>query len=58
MMAFKLEAQTLLTVVQTVVSLSPAPMAHWRAGFCPKLLFKVVSVFVELIGGFLAPNWM
>jgi hypothetical protein len=31
-------AQTLLTVVHTVDSGRPAPMAHWRAGFCPRLL--------------------
>jgi hypothetical protein len=31
------EAQTLLTVVQTTDSGSPAPRAHWRAGFWPRL---------------------
>ncbi len=37
MIALRLEAQTLLTVVHTVEVGRPAPMAHWRAGFCPKL---------------------
>lgn len=54
MMAFKLEAQTLLTVVQTVVSERPALMAHWRAGFWPKL-WKRLAFGVLLLGGF-APN--
>lgn len=31
------DAQTLLTVVQTVESGRPALMAHWRAGFWPRL---------------------
>ncbi len=31
------EAQTLFTVVQTVVSGRPALRAHWRAGFWPRL---------------------
>ena len=31
------EAQTLFTVVQTVESLRPAVIAHWRAGFWPRL---------------------
>jgi hypothetical protein len=31
------EAQTLLTVVQTVESLRPAPRAHCLAGFWPRL---------------------
>lgn len=37
MMALMLDAQTLLTVVQTVEFGRPAPIAHWRAGFCPRL---------------------
>jgi hypothetical protein len=37
MTAFKLEAQTLLTVVQTVESWRPASRAHCLAGFCPRL---------------------
>ena len=37
MMDFRPEAQTLLTVVQTVESGRPAPMAHCRAGFWPRL---------------------
>jgi hypothetical protein len=36
-MAFVPDAQTLLIVVATVVSDRPAPIAHWRAGFCPRL---------------------
>jgi hypothetical protein len=36
-MALRPEAQTLLTVVQTVDWLRPAPIAHWRAGFWPRL---------------------
>lgn len=36
-MALREEAQTLFTVVQTVESGMPAPMAHWRAGFWPRL---------------------
>ena len=31
------EAQTLLTVVQTVEEGRPAVRAHWRAGFWPTL---------------------
>jgi len=31
--ALMLEAQTLFTVVATVDSGRPAPIAHWRAGF-------------------------
>ena len=31
------DAQTLFTVVQTVLSASPAPRAHCLAGFCPRL---------------------
>lgn len=31
------EAQTLLTVVQTVEVGREAPRAHWRAGFWPRL---------------------
>jgi hypothetical protein len=38
MIALTEEAQTLLTVVATVDSGRPAPRAHWRAGFCPRLL--------------------
>lgn len=37
------EAQTLLTVVQTVESVRPALMAHWRAGFWPRLETCYVS---------------
>jgi len=37
MMAFRPDAQTLLTVVQTVVSDRPARTAHWRAGAWPRL---------------------
>lgn len=37
------EAQTLLTVVQTVESVRPALMAHWRAGFWPRLRRYYVS---------------
>lgn len=37
MMALREEAQTLFTVVQTVESGMPAPMAHCRAGFWPRL---------------------
>lgn len=33
---FMPEAQTLLTVVEIVVSLRPAPRAAWRAGFWPR----------------------
>jgi hypothetical protein len=33
------EAQTLLMVVATVDSGSPAPIAHWRAGFWPRLYY-------------------
>jgi hypothetical protein len=33
MTAFKPDAQTLLTVVQTVASDSPPSIAHWRDGF-------------------------
>ena len=44
MTAFKPEAQTLLTVVQTVESARPAPIAHWRAGFCPTLLGLLVTI--------------
>lgn len=36
-MALRPEAQTLLTVVQTTESGRPAPRAHCRAGFCPRL---------------------
>lgn len=36
-MAFRPEAQTLLTVVEMVESVRPAPMAHCLAGFCPTL---------------------
>ena len=32
-MALRLEAQTLFTVVATVLSGRPALRAHWRAGF-------------------------
>jgi hypothetical protein len=38
MRALTLEAQTLLTVVQTTDSGRPAPRAHWREGFWPRLL--------------------
>lgn len=31
------EAQTLLIVVEIVEGGRPAPMAHWRAGFWPRL---------------------
>ncbi len=37
MIALRLEAQTLLTVVHTVEVGRPAPIAHCLAGFCPKL---------------------
>ncbi len=37
MMALRDEAQTLFTVVQTVEWGMPAPRAHCRAGFCPRL---------------------
>jgi hypothetical protein len=43
MTAFKPDAQTLLTVVQTVESSSPAPSAHCLAGFCPTL-YKVINM--------------
>ena len=49
MMAFKLEAQTLLTVVQTVEFGRPAPRAHCRAGFCPRLLDPVSFDFRVLV---------
>lgn len=42
MTAFKPEAQTLFTVVHTVVSWRPAPRAACLAGFCPTLL-RIVS---------------
>lgn len=35
--ALRLEAQTLLTVVQTTLLGRPAPRAHCLAGFCPRL---------------------
>lgn len=35
--ALRPDAQTLLTVVQTVEFGRPAPTAHCRAGFCPRL---------------------
>ena len=38
MMALREEAQTLFTVVQTVEFGMPALMAHWRAGFWPRLV--------------------
>lgn len=41
MIAFKPEAQTLLTVVHTVDSSRPAPRAHCLAGFCPTLMAEV-----------------
>jgi hypothetical protein len=37
------EAQTLLMVVETVDSGRPAPMAHWRAGFWPRLLYQLAG---------------
>lgn len=37
MRALMEEAHTLLMVVATVDSGRPAPMAHWRAGFWPRL---------------------
>lgn len=37
MTALRAEAQTLLTVVQTVLSERPAPSAHCLAGFWPLL---------------------
>ena len=37
MMALREEAQTLLMVVQIVEGGRPALMAHWRAGFWPRL---------------------
>lgn len=40
MMAFMPEAQTLLTVVQTVVLGRPAPRETCRAGFWPKLALR------------------
>lgn len=40
-MALRLEAQTLLTVVHTVDVGKPAPIAHCLAGFCPRLSQKV-----------------
>ena len=36
-MALRLEAQTLFTVVHTVDVDRPAPIAHCLAGFCPRL---------------------
>jgi hypothetical protein len=46
----------LLMVVETVDSGRPAPMAHWRAGFWPRLnsqyghleAFKVVAYFADI----------
>lgn len=37
MMALRLEAQTLLTVVHMTFVGKPAPIAHCLAGFCPRL---------------------
>ena len=37
MIAFVPEAHTLLIVVAIVDSDNPAPIAHWRAGFWPRL---------------------
>lgn len=37
-----LDAQTLLTVVATVELGKPALIAHWRAGFCPRLAMQSV----------------
>ena len=36
-MALSEDAQTLFMVVAIVVSGRPAPIAHWRAGFWPRL---------------------
>lgn len=44
MMDLRPEAQTLLTVVQTVESGRPAPMAHCRAGFWPRLDERGVNI--------------
>ena len=49
MIALMEEAQTLLTVVATVDSGSPAPIAHWRAGFWPKL--EIISDCGGEVGG-------
>ena len=43
MMALREEAQTLLMVVQIVEVGRPAVMAHWRAGFWPRLGGKMLG---------------
>jgi hypothetical protein len=50
-MALREEAQTLLTVVLTVVGGRPAARAHWRAGFWPRL--DVVRCVLRLRRGVL-----
>jgi hypothetical protein len=49
-MALIEEAQTLLTVVQTVESFSPAPRAHCLAGFCPRLEWVRFYLPIEWCG--------
>ena len=49
MMALREEAQTLFTVVQTVEFGMPALMAHWRAGFWPRLV--ILSELCDLESG-------
>ena len=53
MIALREEAQTLFIVVQTVESGMPALMAHWRAGFWPRLenlLYGVLAQEARIIG--------
>ena len=47
MIAFREEAQTLFIVVQTIESGMPALIAHWRAGFWPRLDNSLQGVLAQ-----------
>ena len=52
MMAFRPEAQTLLTPVQTTDCGRPAPIAHCRAGACPRLDIQCQILLLVLAGAY------
>lgn len=54
MIALRPEAQTLLTVVQTVASDKPPAIAHCRAGFWPRLCDFSYLIYRQLSKSYFA----